>query len=97
MDNASQFTEIQQQQKVSETYRWSAGGPPQERIVSSASPSASRNGRRQQGIDASQGTHSEKNERSIPDVSVDGVTQQLCTLYVPRIELDDECTRFVLR
>ena len=79
-------------EEVSETYRWSADGPPLERIVWSASPSASRNGRRQQEIDVLLGTHSENSKQNLPNVSDGGVTKPLGTLRMLKIKLDDQCT-----
>jgi hypothetical protein len=74
---------------MSETYHWSAGGPPVERIVWSPLPSASRIGRRQQEIDVLQGTHSESNKQNVPTVSDGGVTKQFGNVWMPRIKLDD--------
>jgi len=76
-------------EELSETYRWSAGVPPLERIVWSASPSASRSGRRQQEIDVLQGTHSENNKQNVPHVSDGVVTKPLGSLCMPRVKLDD--------
>jgi len=75
-------------EEVLETYRSSAGGPPLERIVWSASPSASRSGRRQQEIDVLQDTHSENNKQNVPNVSDGGVTKPLGTSCMPRIIQD---------